>query len=99
MILIIVLLVIILIILLRYECLTIDDEPLNNLVTQINNKSLTIDNLNTSNITNKELINSKNITTYSSLIGIDPGILVGRLQKENYIPYNSYNHLKKKYEF
>lgn len=44
-------------------------------------------------------INSKNITTYSSLIGIDPGILVGRLQKENYIPYNSYNHLKKKYEF
>ena len=53
MILIIVLLVIILIILLRYECLTIDDEPLNNLVTQINNKSLTIDNLNTSNIANK----------------------------------------------
>ena len=63
MILIIVLLVIILIILLRYECLTIDDEPLNNLVTQINNKSLTIDNLNTSNITNKELINSQNITS------------------------------------
>lgn len=68
MILIIVLLVIILIILLRYECLTIDDEPLNNLVTQINNKSLTIDNLNTSNITNKELINSKNITSTEGTI-------------------------------
>lgn len=68
MILIIVLLVIILIILLRYECLTIDDEPLNNLVTQINNNSLTIDNLNTSNITNKELINSKNITSTEGTI-------------------------------
>ena len=68
MILIIVLLVIILIILLRYECLTIDDEPLNNLVTQINNKSLTIDKLNTSNITNKELINSQNITSTEGTI-------------------------------
>ena len=73
MILIIVLLVIILIILLRYECLTIDDEPLNNLVTQINNKSLTIDNLNTSNITNKELkmfkivIAQKNLVLYRDL--------------------------------
>lgn len=68
MILIIVLLVIILIILLRYECLTIDDEPLNNLVTQINNNSLTIDNLNTSNITNKELIKSQNITSTEGTI-------------------------------
>ena len=63
MIIIIVLLVIILIILLRYECLTIDDEPLNNLVTQINNKQLTIDKLNTSNIANKSLIISNNITS------------------------------------
>lgn len=68
MIIIIVLLVIILIILLRYECLTIDDEPLNNLVTQINNKSLTIDKLNTSNIANKELITSNNITSSEGTI-------------------------------
>ena len=46
MILIVVLLVIILIILLRYECLTIDGEPWNNLVTQINSKGVMIDNLN-----------------------------------------------------
>ena len=68
MIIIIVLLVIILIILLRYECLTIDDEPLNNLVTQINNKELTIDKLNTSNIANKELITSNNITSSEGTI-------------------------------
>lgn len=43
-------------------------------------------------------INQINIINYSKEIKIDPGILVGRLQKENYIPFSSYNNLKQKYE-
>lgn len=35
---------------------------------------------------------------FASNIGIDVGILVGRLQKEGYIPYNWHNDLKIKYE-
>lgn len=38
------------------------------------------------------------ICNFSAKIGIAPGIVVGRLQKENYIPYNRYNDLKVKYE-
>lgn len=39
-----------------------------------------------------------NIINFSKRIGIDPGILVGRLQKEKYIPYSLFNDLKKKYK-
>lgn len=42
-----------------------------------------------------------NVTTISQFaaeIKIAPGIVVGRLQKENYIRYNWYNDLKEKYE-
>lgn len=35
---------------------------------------------------------------FSNRIGIDVGIVVGRLQKEGYIQYNRYNDLKTKYE-
>lgn len=35
--------------------------------------------------------------TFSAAVGIDPGILVGRLQKEGYIEFNWYNDLKTKY--
>ena len=35
---------------------------------------------------------------FSDKIGIDVGIVVGRLQKEGYIQYNWYNGLKTKYE-
>ncbi|NLC46934.1 MAG: helix-turn-helix domain-containing protein [Firmicutes bacterium] len=42
---------------------------------------------------------SKNcITDFASKIGIAPGVVVGRLQKENYVPYNRFNELKVKYE-
>ncbi len=34
---------------------------------------------------------------FSAAVGIDPGILVGRLQKEGYIEFNWYNDLKTKY--
>lgn len=34
---------------------------------------------------------------FSTAVGIDPGILVGRLQKEGYIKFNWYNDLKTKY--
>lgn len=38
------------------------------------------------------------IITFAYRIGIAPGIVLGRLQKENYIPYNRYNELKVKYQ-
>lgn len=55
-------------------------------------------------ISKKEYINfitennftKSNIINFSKRIGIDSGILVGRLQKENYIPYSLFNDLKKK---
>ena len=41
----------------------------------------------------------KSILEFANNIGIDKGIIVGRLQKEEYIPYSRFNHLKTKYEF
>lgn len=38
------------------------------------------------------------MSDFSDKIGIDVGIVVGRLQKEGYIQYNWYNELKTKYE-
>ena len=38
------------------------------------------------------------IISFSESISIDPGIVVGRLQKENYIKFSQFNDLKKKYE-
>lgn len=39
----------------------------------------------------------QSIIAFSSKINIDPGIVVGRLQKENYIKYSWHNNLKTKY--
>ena len=38
------------------------------------------------------------IIVFAHKIGIAPGIVLGRLQKENYVPYNRYNDLKVKYQ-
>ncbi|RQD69882.1 MAG: helix-turn-helix domain-containing protein [Tindallia sp. MSAO_Bac2] len=38
------------------------------------------------------------ILSFAERIGVAPGIVLGRLQKENYIPYNRFNELKEKYE-
>ncbi len=38
------------------------------------------------------------ILSFSRSIGIDPGIVVGRLQKEYFIRFSSFNNLKTKYE-
>lgn len=38
------------------------------------------------------------IISFADKIGISPGILLGRLQKENYIPYDRFNEIKEKYE-
>ena len=40
-----------------------------------------------------------NLISFSNQIGIDVGIVVGRLQKEGYINYNRFNHLKHKYAY
>ena len=39
------------------------------------------------------------ITHFSNMIGIAPWIVLGRLQKENHVPYNHYSSLKVKYAF
>lgn len=38
------------------------------------------------------------ILSFADKIGISPGIVLGRLQKENYMPYDRFNDLKEKYE-
>lgn len=38
------------------------------------------------------------IITFANKIGIAPGIVLGRLQKENCVPYNRHNELKVKYQ-
>ena len=40
----------------------------------------------------------KSIVDFSKKIGIAPGIVVGRLQKEQFIPFSRFNDLKIKYE-
>ena len=37
------------------------------------------------------------IIRFSNDVNISPGIVLGRLQKENYVPYNRYNDLKENY--
>lgn len=39
----------------------------------------------------------REIVAFASKVEIDYGIVVGRLQKEGYIPYTKYNNLKTKY--
>lgn len=46
----------------------------------------------------KKLFTKEAVVNFSKKIGIDPGIVVGRLQKENYIQFSWYNDLKSKYE-
>lgn len=46
-----------------------------------------------SNCFSKECINA-----FAEKIGISAGIILGRLQKENYVPYDRFNELKEKYE-
>jgi HTH-type transcriptional regulator/antitoxin HigA len=38
------------------------------------------------------------IIAFANRIDISPGIVLGRLQKENYIPYSQLNEIKEKYE-
>jgi len=38
------------------------------------------------------------IISFANKTGISPGIVLGRLQKENYIPYDHFNDIKEKYE-
>ena len=47
-------------------------------------------------VENNELTN-KSVIMFSNKIGIDPAIVIGRLQKDGYLKYNQMNGLKKKY--
>lgn len=71
-----------------------DDENEANIFAQ--NTLISEDLLN--HYINNYQISESSIIEYSKIIEIDPGILVGRLQKENYIRFDMYNNLKKKYQ-
>lgn len=45
----------------------------------------------------RRVFTSQSICSFANLVSIDRGIVVGRLQKENYIPYNRFNNLKTRY--
>lgn len=47
---------------------------------------------------NKGVFSKDSLIRFSKEIGIAPGILVGRLQKEGYLEFSWYNDLKTKYE-
>ena len=40
----------------------------------------------------------ENIASFAEKIGIDPGIVVGRLQKDKIIPFHWFNDLKTRYQ-
>lgn len=42
---------------------------------------------------------SSSIASFANEIGIAPGIVVGRLQKDGYLPYSQLNSLKVRYQF
>lgn len=50
------------------------------------------------NFVEKQSFTKEMIVAYASVIGIDPGIVVGRLQKEGFIDFSWHNDLKTKYE-
>ncbi len=39
------------------------------------------------------------IVSFASSLGVDPGIVVGRLQREKLVPYNRLTHLKSRFEW
>ena len=61
-------------------------------------KDILIDEQNFSHFIQKNDFSKSSIITFANELQIDPGIVVGRLQKEKYIPYDRFNILKKKYE-
>jgi addiction module HigA family antidote len=48
---------------------------------------------------NENKFDEYSIKSFASDIQSHPGIVVGRLQKEGYVPYDKFNYLKIKYEF
>jgi len=48
--------------------------------------------------TNRESFDKPSIVRFAESVGIDPGIVVGRLQKERFIPFSWHGDLKTKYE-
>lgn len=48
--------------------------------------------------TDKKIFNADTITEFAKNIEINPGIVVGRLQKDGLVPYSRFNNMKAKYE-
>ena len=51
-----------------------------------------------SEFTSLSSFSSSAVKSFAKKVGIDPGIVVGRLQKENYIKWEQLNNLKKHYD-
>ena len=47
---------------------------------------------------NKGNFSKQNILSFAKEINVAAGIVLGRLQKENYVPYNRYHELKIQYQ-
>ena len=44
-------------------------------------------------------ISEQNITDFAQLVGVHPGIVLGRLQKEARVPWNRHNRLRARYRW
>lgn len=62
-------------------------------------RDILIDRKNYNNFLSLGNFDTDSIKIFAKDQNIAPGIVVGRLQKEGYIPYNRHNDLKIKYEF
>jgi len=49
------------------------------------------------NFISKNNMGKSSIISFAKKIGIDPGIVLGRLQKDNYVHFSRYNELKQQY--
>lgn len=61
-------------------------------------RNLLINETDYQNFIHKNAITEKSIIDFANSQSIDKGIVVGRLQADEIIPYSSYNYLKTKYE-
>ena len=76
-----------------------DDTESNEEDANIFAQNTLIPNIQYDEFIRRRNFSQNDITYFSSLIGIAPWIVLGRLQKENYVPYSYFSSLKVKYEF
>lgn len=83
----------------KVKRITIIDDLIEHLEIEANefSEDILIKKNDYNNLLSKS-IDEENIIKFAKEIKIHPGIVVGRLQKDGYLPYSKYNYLKEKYE-